>query len=63
MISKSNLDDTFPTFQFVTDRFTEPFMLDRTRNGGGILLYVKINITATILTNYTLPEMALLLFI
>ena len=44
MISKSKLDDTFPTSQFVTDSFTEPFRLDRTINGGGILLYVKNNV-------------------
>ena len=56
MISESKLNDTFPSSQFVIDSFTEPFRLDRTRNGGGILLYVKNNISATLLTNYTLPE-------
>ena len=56
MISESKLDDTFPTSQFVIDSFTEPFRLDHTRNGGDILLYVKNNITATLLTNYTFPE-------
>ena len=56
IISESKLDDTFPTSQFVIDRFTEPFRLDRTRNGGGILLYVENDITATLLTSYTLPE-------
>ena len=56
MISDLKLDDTFPTSQFVMDGFIEPFRLDRTRNGGGILLYVKNNITATLLTSYTLPE-------
>ena len=56
MISESKLDDTFPTSQFVIDSFTEPFKLDHTRNGGGILLCVKNNITATSLTNYTFPE-------
>ena len=55
MISESKLDDTFPTSQFVIDRFTEPFRLDRTRNGTGILLYLKNNITATLLTSYTFP--------
>ena len=53
--SESKLDDTFSTSQFVIDSFTEPFRLDRTRNGCGILLYVKNNITATLLTSYTLP--------
>ena len=56
IISQSNLDDTFPTSQFVIDSFREPFRLDRTRNGDGILLYVKNNITTTLLTNYTLLE-------
>ena len=41
MISESKLDDIFPTSQFVIDSFTEPFRLDRTRNGGGILLMLK----------------------
>ena len=56
MISESKLDDTFPTIQFMIDSFTEPFRLDRTRNGGGILLYVKNNIAATLLTSCTLLE-------
>ena len=56
MISESKLDDTFPTSQFVRGSSTEPFRLDHTRNGGGILLYAKNNIAATLLTNYTLPE-------
>ena len=63
MISESKLDDTFPTSQFVIDSFTEPFRLDCTRNGGGILLYVKNNITATLLTIYTLPENMEALFV
>ena len=56
VISKSKLDDTLPTSQFVTYSFTEPLRLDHTRNGVGIVLYVKDNITATLLTNYTLIE-------
>ena len=56
MISESKLNDTFPPSQFVIDSFTEPFRLDCTRNRGGILLYVKNNITATLLTSFTLPE-------
>ena len=56
MRSESKLDHTFPTSQFVTDSFTEPFRLDRTGNGSGILLYFKNNITATLLPSYTLSE-------
>ena len=57
------LDDTFPTFQFVIDNFTEPFRISCTRNGGGILLYVKNKMTARFLTNYTLPEDTETLFV
>ena len=56
MLSESKLDDTFLTSQFVIDSFTEPFRLDRTRNKGGILLYVKYNITATLMASYILLE-------
>ena len=47
MITESKLDDTFPTSRFALDIFKEPFSLDRTRNGGDILLYVKNKMTAT----------------
>ena len=47
---------TYPTSQFVIGKFTEPFRLDRARNRGGILLYVKNNMAVTLLANYTLPE-------
>ena len=63
MISESKLDGIFPTSQFVIDSFTEHFRLDRTRNGDGILLYVKNNIAATLLTGYTLPEDIEVLFV
>ena len=63
MISESKLDDTFPTPQFVIDSFVEHFKLDHTKNGGVILLFVKNNITATVLTNYTLPEDMKTLFV
>ena len=39
--SESKLNDIFQTSQFVIDSFTEPSMLDHTRNGDGILLYLK----------------------
>ena len=56
MISESKLGDSFPTSQFAIGSFTELFRLDNTRNGGVMLVYVKNNITATLLTSYTLFE-------
>ena len=43
MISESKLNDTFQTSQFVIDNFTEPFKLDRTRNG--VVYYFMLKIT------------------
>ena len=63
MTTESKLNDTIQTSQFLIDSFTEPFRLDRTRNGDGVLLYVKNNNTATLLTSYTLPEDIEVLFV
>ena len=56
IISESKLDDTSLTSQFSIDNFTELLRLDRTRNGGGILLYIKNNMAAILLTNFALPK-------
>ena len=46
MISESKLDDSFPCSQFLIDGFHKPFRFDRNKNGGGILLYVREDISA-----------------
>ena len=56
IISESKLDDTSLTSQFSIDSFTALLRLDRTRNGGDILLYIKNNMAAILLTNSALPK-------
>ena len=56
IISESKLDDTLLTSQFSIDNFTALLRLDRTRNGGDILLYIKNNMAAILLTNSALPK-------
>ena len=56
IISESKLDDTSLTSQFSIDNFTALLRLDRTRNGGDILLYIKNNMAAILLTNSALPK-------
>ena len=51
MISESKLDDSFPHGQFLIDGFHTPFRFDRNKNGGGILLYVREDIPAKILSH------------
>ena len=45
MISETKLDDSFLEAQFYREGFRAPFRLDRNKHGGGILLYVRNNIT------------------
>ena len=40
MISESKLDDSFPDGQFLTAGYGKQFRLDRSRNGGGIMLFI-----------------------
>ena len=44
MLSETKLDESFPTEQFRLKDFAKPFRLDRSCNGGGILLYVREDI-------------------
>ena len=55
MISETKLDDSFPMGQFLIDNFSEPIRLDRNKNGGGILLYIREDIPSSILSFETLP--------
>ena len=38
IITETNLDDTFPLSQVHIDGFSTPYILDRNRNGGGIII-------------------------
>ena len=50
MISETKLDDTFPVDQFIFEGFRKPFRIDRNKNGGGILLFVREDIPARLLS-------------
>ena len=44
LISETKIDKTFPKSQFLISGYSPPFRLDRTANGGGLLLYVREHI-------------------
>ena len=46
LISETKLDSTFPKSQFFLHGYSEPHRLDRTANGGGLLLYLRNDIPA-----------------
>ena len=54
-MSKTKLDSSFPSGQFVIKDYNTPFWLDRNQNGRGLLLYVCEDIPCKILKEYT-PE-------
>ena len=56
MIMETKLDDSFPSSQFLIQGFCTPFRLDRNKNGGGILLYIRSNITLAKLSKYIIKS-------
>ena len=51
MISETKFDDSFPQGQFLIEGFPSPFRFDRNKTGGGILLYVREEIPAKVLSH------------
>ena len=51
LITECKLDDSFPTAQFHMQGYSSPFRLDRNSYGGGILLYVREDIPAKLISN------------
>ena len=44
IISETNLDDSFPSMQFLIESYGPPYRLDRNCHGDGILVYVREDI-------------------
>ena len=49
------MDSTFPTPQCMLDGYTIPYRLDRDKNGGGVLMFVREDIPSKILQGHVLP--------
>ena len=50
LIFETKLDDTFPLNQFILERCTPPYSLDRTTHGGGLMLFVREDIPSKLIT-------------
>ena len=55
-VREAKLDDSFPVSQFNVEGFSTPFGLDRNKNGGCIILYIRSYIIASKLTNFSFPN-------
>ena len=51
MVFETKLDDNFPEGQFLIEGFHSPFRFDRNRNGGGIMIYLREDIPAKLLSH------------
>ena len=45
LVTESKLDDTFPMGQFQIEGFSRPIRLDRNRNGGGLIVFMRDDLT------------------
>ena len=51
MVTETKLDDSFPVSQLNVESFSTSFRLDRNKNGGGIILFIRSYIIAS--TSFT----------
>ena len=49
LLSETKIDETFPLEQFLNSRFTKLLRLDRNFRGGGIMLFIRDNISFRLL--------------
>ena len=56
IITETKLDSTFPSSQFMIKGYSEPYRLDRNRNGGGVLIYIREDIPSKNLISHTIPS-------
>ena len=52
-----------PVNQFFKNEFSTPYRWDRDRNGGGLIIYVREDITSKMLTKHKFPDDIKTLFV
>ena len=56
IITETKLDETYPISQFHINGYSMPYRLDRNRNGGGVIIYVREDIPSKILRKHFFPN-------
>ena len=56
LISETKLDDTFPSGQFFIEGYKEPIRLDRNKNGGGLLFFIRDDLDSKEIKSHKLPK-------
>ena len=52
VVGETKLDDSFTERQFIINGFKNPYRLDRNKNGGGVMIYVRGDIPSKELTQH-----------
>ena len=55
-IQETKLDGSFPTQQFALAGYSEPYRLDRNRDGGGVMVYVREDIPSKQLDKHSFTK-------
>ena len=55
-ITETELDETFTGDEFILNNFKKPYCLDKSRDSGGLLVFVSSEIPSRPLTEYKIPE-------
>ena len=56
VLTETKIDDSFPTAQFLVRGFSKPYRLDRNSNGGGVMIYVREDISCKKLEKHNFPH-------
>ena len=56
LVSETKLDDTFPSGKFFIEGYKEPIRLDRNRNGGGLLFFIRDDLDSKEIKSHKLPK-------
>ena len=56
VITETKTDSTFPLNQFAMQCYSKPYRFDRNRNGGGVFIYVREDISSRELKIHNTPE-------
>ena len=56
IVTKTKLDDSLLKAQFWIDGFYIPYRLDRNRNEGGLMIYVRDDTPSKMLTKHNVPK-------
>ena len=53
IIQETKLDASFPPEQFLIAGYSKPYRLDRNRDGGGVMIYVREDIPSKLLSKHS----------